>query len=249
MHLEILLKSAKKTLALPIHYNHLVQAALYNSIEPELADFLHEKGYNDEKRSFRLFSFSLLQGLYRMNQENKTITFEDEIKLTVSSPVDEFCRSLVNTLLSRGKIKLGTQEASVESVQVRKFIVEKPQITLKSLSPIVLYSTMLRPDGRKYTVYFQAGDPDYERLLSGNLQKKYRAFVGMEPPAENVQARALGQQKMIIISYKDTIIKGYTGKLFLSGPIPLLQLAVDGGLGSKNSQGFGCVIPIELNKD
>lgn len=240
--MEILFKPAEKTLVLPIHYNYLIQSALYNSIQPELAYFLHEKGYTDGKRSFRLFSFSLLQGTYRMNQENKTIAFEEEIKLTVSSPVDEFCRSLLNTLLTRGNIRLGTQEVSVEKVQARKFMVEKSEVMLRTLSPVVLYSTMLRPDGRKYTVYFQAGDPDYERLLGENLQKKYRAFLGMEPPAENVQARALGPQKMKIISYKDTIIKGYAGKLLLSGPIPLLQLAVDGGLGSKNSQGFGCVI-------
>ncbi len=52
-------------------------------------------------------------------------------------------------------------------------------------------------------------------------------------------------QRMKIINYKDTIIKGYTGKLRLSGPKELLQLAVDGGIGSKNSQGFGCVEVID----
>ncbi len=245
MHLEIFLRPAAKALVLPIHYNYLVQSALYHSIEPELAAFLHEKGYTVGKRSFRLFCFSLLQGAYQMDKEKKTIAFEEEIKLTVSSPLDEFCRSLLNTLLTRGSIRLGTQEALVEKVQVCKFGVEKPEVVLRTLSPVVLYSTMLRPDGRKYTVYFQPGDPDYERLLSENLQKKYRAFLGIEPPGQAVNARALGLQKMKVIRYKDTIIKAYAGKVLLSGPLPLLQLALDGGLGSKNSQGFGCVEPVE----
>jgi len=44
-----------------------------------------------------------------------------------------------------------------------------------------------------------------------------------------------------LINYKNTIIKGYSGKMVVTGPIELLQMAVDAGLGSKNGQGFGCV--------
>lgn len=141
-------------------------------------------------------------------------------------------------------MQLGTQVALVEKVQAHRYVVEKSEIMLTTLSPIVLYSTMLRPDGRKYTVYFQVGDPDYERLLSENLKRKYWAFYGIEPPIQIVQARSMGSQKIRVIRYKDIIVKGYSGKLLLSGPTPLLQLAVDGGLGSKNSQGFGCVEPV-----
>lgn len=78
MYIEIFLKPAEKALVLPIHYNYLVQSALYHSIEPELANFLHEKGYTVGKRSFRLFCFSLLQGAYQMNNKEKTITFEEK---------------------------------------------------------------------------------------------------------------------------------------------------------------------------
>ncbi len=242
IHLEISLKSIhKEILLLPIHYNYLVQSAIYNSIDSELAKFLHEKGYIADKRIFKMFSFSLLQGFYHMDKVKKMIEFEGEIKLTVSSPLDEFCQSLVNILLTRGVMRLGTQELEIVRVSARKLLVEKEEVKVKTLSPIVLYSTMLRPDGRKYTVYFQPGDPDYERLLSENLNKKYRALYGMELPTKEVRAKPLGLQRMRIINYKNTIIKGYAGKLLLTGPIPLLQMAVDGGLGGKNSQGFGCV--------
>lgn len=194
-----------------------------------------------EKRTFRMFSFSLLQGLYQMDKENKTICFKGEIKLTVTSPLEEFCQSLVNILLTEGSMRFGPQEVRIEKVQARQLLIDKQEVTVKTLSPVVLYSTLLRPDGRKYTAYFQPGESDYVRLASENLQKKYLAFYGKEPPAGEVKVIPLGLQKMRIINYKDTVIKGYTGKLRLTGPIPLLQLAVDGGLGSKNSQGFGCV--------
>lgn len=231
----------KSEIVLPLHYNHIVQAAIYNSIDPELAAFLHEKGFTDGKRAFKMFSFSNLRGQYSLNKTQKTIKFTNEINLTISSPVEEFCQSLVNVLLKKGYMRLGHSEVEVEKVHVENFKMEREEIKLKTLSPVVLYSTLLRPDGRKYTCYFQPGEPDYERVLNINLKNKYRAFYNVEPPVDEVQVKALGRQKLNVVRYKDTIIKGYSGKLLLTGPRSLLQVAVDSGLGGKNAQGFGCV--------
>jgi CRISPR-associated endoribonuclease Cas6 len=188
-----------------------------------------------------MFAFSLLRGKFRINKEDKTITFEDELQLTLSSPLDDFCQSLANTLLGRGFVKLGSTDVPVEKVFARQFKVEKEEVELKTLSPVVLYSTLLKPDGSKYTCYFQPGELDYARLLNNNLKKKFKAFYGTEPPEEEVEVRPLGRQHMHLVNYKGTIIKGYSGRLNLSGPVELLQLAVDCGLGGKNAQGFGCV--------
>lgn len=241
IHLSIYLRPAGEGLDLPIHYNHIVQAALYRSIDSELAAFLHERGFLDGKRMFKLFAFSLLRGAYEIDRERGSIRFSDQIELVVSSPVDEFCQSLVNILLTRGSMRLGKAEVAVEKVYAQKYRVEKESVPIRALSPIVLYSTLMRPDGRKYTCYFQPGEPDYDLLINNNLRKKFRAFCRVEPPPGEVRARALGRQRLSIVKYKGTIIKGYSGRLLLTGPPLLLQLAVDGGLGGKNSQGFGCV--------
>lgn len=241
MHIDINFKSAGKRLVLPVSYNYLLQGALYHSLHKELADFLHEKGYTDGKRSFKLFSFSLLQGAYQLDRVKKTISFDGEMNLTIASPMQDFCQSLANILLTRGSMSLGTQETEILKVNVRQPKVAGDRAIVRTLSPVVLYSTLLRPDGRKYTVYFQPGEPDYERLFNENLQKKYRAFFGAEAPAGKVTTKALGLPRLKVVNYKDTIIKGYAGELLLTGPQELLQLAVDGGIGSKNSQGFGCV--------
>ena len=91
IQLEIYLKAAEGKIDLPIHYNHIVQGAIYHSIDAELADFIHGKGYVSGQRSFKLFSFSLLRGLYQLNKSEKTISFTGEVKLTITSPLDEFC--------------------------------------------------------------------------------------------------------------------------------------------------------------
>ncbi|MHB9095161.1 MAG: hypothetical protein ACYC21_10835 [Eubacteriales bacterium] len=62
-------------LVIPLHYNHLVQSAVYSAIDPELAAFLHDRGYQSGSRRFTLFAFSRLSGRFRINKEKGTISF------------------------------------------------------------------------------------------------------------------------------------------------------------------------------
>ncbi len=241
IHIELSLHTGNGSIEIPIHYNHIVQGAIYHSIDKELAAFLHDKGFVSGSRTFRMFSFSGLYGQFRMDRVKKTIAFTGKIKLTISSPVDEFCKSLVNTLLTRGSLRLNDSLLEVQQVQIKKMTVPGEKVLLQTLSPIVLYSTLLRADGRKYTCYFQPRDPDHERLLGENLRKKYQAMYKEEPPAGKITVKPIGEQKLKIINYKGFIVKGYAGRIRLKGPQPLLQMAVDGAVGGKNSQGFGCV--------
>ncbi len=214
---------------------------IYESLGDELASFLHEKGFARGKRTFKMFTFSRLLGNYSLNKGEGNIAFKDIISLIISSPYDEFCNSLATSILIKKSIRLGSTELEVVESIMKKEIVDNDSIKVKTMSPIVTYSTFLRPDGRKYTCYFQPGEADYNTLILNNLKNKYKAFYNKDAPCGNFQIKCLHQPKMSVMSYKQTIIKGYSGDFLLSGPIPLLQIAVDSGLGSKNSQGFGCV--------
>jgi len=233
---------------IPLQYNHLVQGVIYNSIEPELAAFLHEKGYVSGSRKFKLFSFSRLLGKYQIDKEKGIIRFTDDIQLILSSPIDEFCQSIANGILTKGQIRIGNNEVEVQKMMVQQYKVDKPEVKVRMLSPVVVYSTLLRPDGRKYTCYFQPGEPDYDRLVENNLRKKYQAFYRKEASDGEVKVRRLGRIKLNVLNYKNTVIKGYSGKLLLTGPKELLQMAVDAGIGSKNSQGFGCLEVMEKGR-
>lgn len=225
-----------------------MQGAIYNSIDNKLAAFLHDQGFAAGSRNFKLFTFSRLNGPFRIQKENNSITFSDEMKLVISSPYDDFCQSLVNILLTRGFMFFGKSGVPINKVYLKKMEIEGEKVIVKTLSPIVLYSTLLRSDGRKYTCYFQPGDPDYEQLFTENLKKKYLAIYGRKPLGE-VNVKSLGTQKLRVINYKNFIVKGYSGKLELQGPQELLQIGLDSGLGSKNSQGFGCVEIVEKVKE
>lgn len=232
--------------ALPIDHIHMLQGAIYHAIDPELSAFLHDQGYVADGRTFRLFCFSRLLGSFKMDKQAGKIVFDPEVQLVISSPIQDFLQAFASALLRQGSWRLGSTIVSIAEISVLPAVVESERLVVKTLSPVTTYSTMIRPDGRKYTVYFQPGDPDYDSMITANLKKKYKACYGTDAPEGNVYVQARGTVKMNLLQYKGTVIKGYSGTLQLEGPKELLQIAVDAGLGSKNSQGFGC---IEILKD
>jgi CRISPR-associated endoribonuclease Cas6 len=239
MHILVTLSSANEV-KLPIHYNQLLQGIIYKTIDTELAQFLHDEGYQSGNRTFKMFSYSRLAGQFRI-EKGTGIIFCGDIQWTISSPVLKFCESIAEGLLMKDNIRIGTCQVAVKSIEIQRVEVKNEKITLKTLSPIVAYSTLFRADGRKYTCYYQAGESDYDVLIENNLRKKYQAIYSCEAPLGNVKVKNIGQMKMNLINYKGTIIKGYSGLITLTGPKELLQIGLDGGIGGKGSQGFGCV--------
>jgi len=226
---------------LPIQYNYILQGLIYNSVRNDIANFLHKEGFRNKNRNFKMFTYSRLMGDYTIDQRNNNIIFEGVINIIVSSPYVEFCNSLISGLLLKDSIELGKTKLRVIQTTIEKEIVECDQICIQTLSPIVVYSTVLKMDGKKYTCYFQPGEPYFNTLIESNLKNKYEAFYKKPAPEGKVTIKALNQPKLSIVKYKRIIIKGYSGEYILTGPKSLLQMALDSGLGSKNSQGFGCI--------
>lgn len=232
--------TSEKDIVLPTHYNNIVQAFIYNNIDGKLAAFLHDKGYISNGRSFKLFTFSRI--LSRGRNENGRFNFGKRIKLVVSSPLDHFCKSIANNMLQREDLFLGQNSIKTEQIQIFNQVIDKDKIEVEVISPIVVYSTLLKQDGSKYTCYFMPKEPDFNRIITENLVKKYNAFNSTNTTFENgIEFIPIGQPRQNITYYKNIIIKGSSGKFLIKGNKELLQIGFDTGFGSKNSQGFGCV--------
>ncbi|HHY46858.1 MAG TPA: CRISPR-associated endoribonuclease Cas6 [Firmicutes bacterium] len=241
MRFRITFNTERGALRLPIHYNHLIQGAIYANLDRVTADFFHDRGFEFGKRRFKLFTFSRLMGEYHLDKESGEIVFIGGVRLIVSSPSHEFCSSLINCILGDGHIRLGSQQVEVVGIEAFEPTPTSDQVTLRVLSPVVTYSTMTRADGRKYTCYFQPGEQDFQSQVFENLKKKYEIIYGQPAPVAPMQLRPLGQPRMNLVMYENTVIKGYTCRLALSCPKELIKVGLDAGLGAKNSQGFGCV--------
>jgi CRISPR-associated endoribonuclease Cas6 len=226
---------------LPVHYNHILQSAIYANLGPDFGTFIHDEGYERGSRIFKPLTFSRLRGSYRLDRAVGTISFDGKVHLVVCSPVEEICRSLGTSLLVKGFITLAGQKIPVECIEANNPVVLTDELTVVTLSPVVVYSTLTKGDGSPYTCYYQPGEKEFEELVSRNLASKYEAFLGKQAPMGTVSVKPLRQPRLHVVYYKDTVIKGYSGPLLMTGPRELLLLALNAGLGSKNAQGFGCL--------
>jgi len=233
-------------LALPVHYNYLVQSLIYRNLDEALAEWLHNRGYNYGKRRFKLFTFSrLLSRKRNFDPEKKTITFTGPVRLKVGSLDVELLESLAVHLVRHREVKLNGTSCRFTAVEVEMPVKARGPVTVRTLSPIVVYSTLKDASGRKKTYYYNPWEREFQEKILENLKRKWAAFRKGEdpPPMEGAYIKPVKVSKRneAIVKFKGTVIKGWTGIYELYLPEPYFSLAYDAGLGSKNSQGFGMV--------
>lgn len=229
-------------LVLPQHYNNIIQAVIYKWINDDnYRDFIHNEGYRYEKRNYKLFSFSKLFGKFSINRERGTITFYDKLYLYLSAMDERFLQYLANGIISSEKIILKGKEAFVTSIEV---IREEPkeELLVYTLSPITVSSTAMIGENKK-TYYYTPMEKEFSEMIRKNLTKKIIAFTGSEPDNLDFEIKKAGDKlKESVLSYKGFVIKGWNGEFLLKGSKEIMSAALNSGLGSKNSQGFGFIM-------
>ncbi len=237
--LELGYKNGK--LSLPVHYNYLVQGFLYRNITEELGDFLHDEGFVYGKRRFKMFTFSRLRGEYELRGDRIEFRLPPPVRLTISSPYGRFIEEFANMLLRREELELGGHRIYVGSIRVHPEPEIGAEMKVKTLSPVVVYSTLQTKEGKKKTYYYSPYEAEFADLVDNNLRKKYEAFFGKAVRARKLKMEVAGRAGEKIVKYRGTVIKGWMGRFVLKGDKRLLKLGYESGIGSKNSQGFGMV--------
>lgn len=229
-------------LYLPIQYNHILQAFIYDSIPDEnFRRWLHQRGMTLGKRTFKMFTFSRLFGKFEINKKEGKICFFDQVTFYVSSAVEEVIQELGNGFLSR-RLQFLEQPVQVEEIQVMPEPDIEESAKINMLSPVVVYRTEIK-DRKKYTKYYNPEEKDFKELLRDNLYRKYKTMFNKEPQEchfDVVPLTKLNPKNFKIMKYKGTVIKGWMGRYEIKASPELLRLAYDSGLGTKNAQGFGC---------
>jgi len=244
--------TAPGVVSIPVHHGHLLQALIYNQMDnPTIRHYLHEHGFLLGKRHFKLFTFSRLQGReLTYEKESKRLIFTPPLRLVICSPLDFLLQELGTGFLRQGKVRIGEAVLEVQNMSVDAQQVLSTFIRVCMLSPLVVYSTLEKEGGDRYVYYYTPFEERFSQLVGDNLKKKYLIVHGNSPYSLNFNIRPLRvREKDFKVTYfKDTIVKGWMGDYELEGEPKLLQLALDAGLGSKNSQGYGCCKILEEGK-
>lgn len=225
-------------LELPIHYNHIIQAVVLRWLSDDnYSKFIHDTGYKYKKRQYKMYTFSKIYGKFSIDYNKKTITYFDNVMLSISSLENEFMKYIINTAII-SDVVIGKTRGQVENITFKSLdSINKGRI--KTKSPIVVYSTFLLEDKKK-TYYYNPKEDEFETIIRNNLIKKYIAYYGSDLNNKEFKIHPLGNLKESIVIYKGTVIKGWNGEFEIEGSPELIKIGYDTGLGSKNSQGFGC---------
>jgi CRISPR-associated endoribonuclease Cas6 len=223
-------------LRLPLGYHHIVQSALYHCLGQDEAysAFLHDRGYANAKRSYKMFTFGLLRGAYAI--ENREIVFRDTVTLEIRSVEAKLIRQLADSIQAKGITYRGQTCRDVD-VRVTDETVEGALLLLKMDSPICVYST--DPE-QKTTHYFAPSEPEFCEMVNRSFARKYRAYTGVEPESDIfIEPYEVTERNRSVTRYKGIYITAWSGTYVLSGERRYLDFLYQTGLGSKTSQGFG----------
>jgi len=220
----------------PVHYNWHLQSYIYSTISQPLSFILHDLGFSYGKRRFKLFTFSRLIGRIRILNSIALIK-PPIVSFIVSSPLEEFVKDLANQVLKHGELSIGRTSLKVESIDFLEEPELNPPLKIKTLSPITVYSTLLKPDGSKKVYYYTPFENEFSELLTANARKKYHVLTGWHDDGDiYLEPKKVRE---VVVKFKGAIVRGWNGIFTLKGSRRLIKVVYEAGLGAKNSQGFG----------
>lgn len=223
-------------LILPINYNHILQSIVYRalSVLPEYADFVHDSGYANGNRNYKLFNFSQLMGKYTIKGQN--IIFYDIVSVEIRSPQPLLINILKESIGYYG-ITFGDVTYDDLYLEEYDYTVEESELFIEMKSPVTIYSTD-KVSGK--THYYSPDEEAFSYMIDENFKRKYNAYFGVRPFLP-IQIELLGADmpRKIVTKYKGLYVNAWFGRYKIRGERKYLDFLYQTGLGSKNSQGFG----------
>ena len=224
---------------------HLVQAAIYSTLPGKISAFLHDEAFNVDGRRMKLFAFGWPRSFFPPRFDSERIFMKPPITMSFASPVADIVNSLVKSILKQRVIRIGRNILHYIDSTILSPQAQKEEITVATLSPITIYRSFRDVGDKSYTVYHHPGEEVFCEQAHVNLARKFRAFhPDASVPEGRVSIVPEGKfvERVALFSPDDhRPIKGWHGRFKLRGPKELLQMALDAGIGAKNSSGWGCV--------
>ncbi len=238
-HMRMMIKhKVDGQLVLPLSYHHIIQGIIYHNLRDEdnYSAKLHDQGYEYGERQYRLFSYSLLDGKYRIDKENKKIIFYDQVSFCVTSPEVRFIRGLADNLISKG-IDYGSTHIDDVQIYISDFAVESEQLIINMLSPI---SVNITDETTGKTYFFTPDEAGFMEAVNDNFHRKYISYYGINPDSDiHIEPYNVSPRDKYVTRYKDFIVSGWKGQYVLTGKRKYLDFLFQTGIGARNSQGFG----------
>lgn len=249
MEMIVSLEPEEAAVVVPTPYNHILQGFIYTNLDGALSRWLHDEGYRFEKRRYKMLVFGRLEGRY--DRTAVGLAFRSGVRLRVRSVNADVLSSLAEFLLAKKNVRLGRSPCHVGEISLIPDPVVNASIPIemRAVTPVVTYSTLQLPSGRKTTHYYAPMEQDWSDLIVSNLVRKAYAlgvWASREvPEGAQVCPLRVGRGDEVFSSFKGTVIRGWLGTYKVALPEELFWVGYNAGFGSKNTQGFGLMEVIQ----
>ena len=237
---------------MPINYQYPLQAAIYHTLaqsDRAFSTWLHENGYQQEGKRFKLFTFSnLIVPQYGIDKEReRLIVKSDVVTLYISFLPERSTQQFIQGLFLQQVIQVTDYISGVKfvvrEIQVMPPLDYHPSITFKTLSPVCI---SLRNE-QGHMDYLVPTNPRFEQGILTGLLARYEIIHGQPfSGTPYCRLRLLNQPKSALVRIKagtpdETRVRGYRFHFKIDLPEELMQIAYESGLGEKGSMGFGMI--------
>lgn len=245
---------------LPLNYQYPISSWIYKVIgqaNTDFANWLHSKGYQQDHKQYRLFSFgSLFTHPFKIDKKNAyLIALSNKASLNLSFYGDESAQHFITGLFQNQEFGIGTKKHKAVDLKVSGLQI-LPHPTFSESMQYYCNSPINLSKGQENgpAQYLVPSAEDYERYFLQQISNKYLAVASYFPKQlgqlsfqnkmswEKISDKT--REKLITIkadSPAETKVKGYLYEFELQAPIPIQKLLYYGGFGEKTSQGFGMV--------
>ena len=226
--------------SLPINYNYLLQSMIYDLLKNKenLSSQLHERGYQIEDKHFKLFTFSLLRGQYKIH--GKRIEFLDKVWFEIRTVDKTILLTIVESLLNLDTLRIGQNLVKILNVKIGEKKLTENSYKIRMVSPLVVRSTDAET---KKTLYYYPFDTEFKSRIMENFERKYQAFYHKVPTGRfDIEPINFSLKNKFVTKYKDYLITGWRGEFEIKGDAEVLDFLYQVGLGEKNSMGFGMFV-------
>lgn len=255
------LEMGNGTALMPFNYQYPLASAIHHLMrksDEEYACFFHDVGYSNER--YKLFTFSDIKIPF-IPKQDRMLLLGDAASFKACFHVPEAAQHFVKGAFLSEQIVIGDRisEVRFKVQEIESCLLELPQkttnpitVVVQPISPMVVGS---RSEYATSTTYHSPYELAFTDRLTFSWIQKYKAVSGLSE-AEVSTLRQMVRTEVLFgtlppverrITIKDGSdnaqkVRGYIRfGLRLTAPTEMIELALNSGLGIKNSIGMGCL--------
>lgn len=254
MRIKLTLKQSKPRQLIPENYQYSISSFIYRTIErsnSEYSAWLHEKGFADGNKKFKFFNFSDFFIQEKRKEAGKIEIISETFTLHISMLSERVIEHFIVGMFESGVMRIFDSVTQAEfAVKFVEMIPEpefKEVMNYKVFTPAV-FSKKVNVNGKDKIYFLDPSEDDYNLYFVKNLIAKYKVCSGNELTdiQDKFEIRLTSDFKKIIRTVKangkfETKIRGYKYNFDMKAPPEIHRMAWMGGIGIKNSLGFGFV--------